>query len=504
MRRFTGIALALAFAGCLGVAAAEAHWLSELGEIAATAGRTGGKLAGEVSVGLESAVKIIGKLPAELQKGAIAAEALEDGAWRFRNAAGDTITATSPEGIRSALTGLATDSKSATFYVGETTAFNGRDALAALPSDAKVHLAVDDASFALLRQKVGGETHLYAELNDGVIVALKDRGLFDEALWQLQRPLGKSGIRVMSLDAGGPKVLGSAGKRSPEGLPLAEAIDPAAMNTALPSISGQTIIVTGKIEGDSLLFAGVSGLAGSVPVADLLQAAERSDVNILLLDSGAAKQPGGTTWLWRERGIAHLETAMAQASLGDFISALSHGQGRLAVDADWGASGHFRLSAKPAAADAPAASGEHAGKSAGEHAVEFAVDLAQQLGGNVAPQATSASLNSRDTQWDLDNRLIPGIPAGLQYVIAFSWVFGLIAFYETRRWWAFLQRKAAGIVPPLSWPKRIGSELFYWLIFMPLIGWLTFDVMIIKMFFEQVMGFVRLILRPFRRRKAAA
>ena len=491
----------------LAAPAANANWLTSLGEIAATTGKVAGKtgrLAGEVTAGLEGAVKAIAKLPTEMQAGAIAAEALDGGAWRLRNAAGETITATSAESVRSALAGLSGEAKSVTFFVGEETAFAAREALASLPSEAKLRLAVDDASYPLLRQGGGGATALFAELNQGVILALKDRSLFGEALWQLQRPLGKSGVRVLSLDAGGPRVLSTLGKRGAEGLPVAEAVDPAALEAALPSLRGQTVIVTGKVEGETLAFTGISGAGGTVPIADLMQAAERSDVNILVLDAGVTKQPGGTTWLWQERGIAHLDAAMAKTTLGDFIGALSRGQGRLAVDADWGASGHFRLSAKPAAADAPAASGEAAGKSFGESTVAFAVDLASKIAGNVAPQATAASLNSRDTQWDLENRLIPGIPAGVQLSLAISWVLALIGFHEARRWWAFLQRKVAGVAPPFSWPGRIGSEALYWLIFAPLIGSLAFGVTVVRVLIDQVMSMVRIVLWPFQRKRAKA
>ena len=486
----------------LGVADAEANWLTSLGEIAATTGEVAGKsgrLVEDLSVGLEGATQIIGRLPVEMQKGAIAAEALDGGAWRLRNAAGETITATSAEGVRGALSGVAGDSTSVTFYVGEETAFGAREPLSALPADIKLQLAIENASYPLLRQGAGVGARLFAELNGGVLLALKDRGLFGEALWQLQRPLGKSGIRVLALDSAGPKMLSAIGKRGPEGLPLAEPLDPAAFAAVLPSIRGQTIIVTGKVDGAALRFSSNSGVTSSVPVADLMAAAEQSDVNFLLLDSGALRQPGGTTWLWQERGIAHLDIAMAKATLGDFIAALSRGQERLIVDADWGVSGHFRLSVKPATADAPAASGALPPKSFGESTVAFAVELAAKIAEHVTPQATTVSLNSRDTQWDLDNRLFPGIPAGLQIVVAGSWVLGLIACYETRRWWAFLQRRLAGMTPPFSWPGRIGSEVLCWLLFAPLIGWLTFDVMVVKILWEQVMGMVRLLLWPFRR-----
>jgi hypothetical protein len=505
-RSFAILLIATVLCG-LALAPAQANWLSTLGEIAASSGKVAGKtgrLAGEVSVGLERAATAIAKLPAEMKAGAIAAEALDGGAWRLRNAAGETITATSAESVRGALAGLAGDTKSLTFYVGEETAFAARGPLAALPSEAKLRIAVDDASYPLLRQGSGETTALFAELSPGVILALKDRSLFGEALWQLQRPLGKSGVRVLSLDAGGPKTLSTLGKRSAEGMPVAEIVDPAALAAALPSLRGQTVIVTGAVEGETIRFAGISGAEGSIPTAELMQAAERSDVNILLLDAGSAKQPGGTTWLWQERGIAHLDAAMAKTTLGDFISALSRGQGRLAVDADWGVAGHFRLSAKPAATDAPAASGEAAAKSFGESTLDVAVDLAAKISENVVPRTTSASLNSRNTQWDIDNRLIPGIPAWLQYWYLFSWVAGLIGYFHLKRWWRWLRRRAVGAEAPTGWPAKIGEGVIYWLAFTPLLGWPALMVVLIHAIFDPFAAVVRGVGGLFRRTKAGA
>ena len=383
------------------VSTARAHWLSGLGEIAATAGKAG-KLAGEaaeLSAGLAAGAKVIAKLPAELRAGAIAAEALPDGAWRLHSAAGETITATSADGVKAALAGLKSglpDSGTAglTFYVGEDSAFQNPVSLASLPADAKLQLAIEDASYPLLRQGDGVAAQLYAELNGGVILRLADRKLFDEAIWQLRRPLGKAGIRVLHLDTGGPKILPGVGRRSADGLPLAESIDPDALAVALGSIRGQTIIVSGRMDAKMLAFAGKSGPPGTIALDELLRAAEAQDVNLLLLDTGAAKQPGGTTWLWQERGIAGLDSAMAKASLGDFITVLARGQGRLAIAADWGEGGHFRLTVTPPAADAPAASGEVASAGISGSIGDFAAVLSEKLAGHVAPQATTISLNN--------------------------------------------------------------------------------------------------------------
>ena len=504
MIRLRIIAIAMFCAVACGCA--QANWLTSLAEIAADSGKVG-KLAGEASVGLEGAARLIAKLPVTAQKGAVAAEALEGGAWRFRNAAGDTITATGPEGVRSALTGLAPDLAASgdklSFYLSQDAAFTGAASLDAFPGGAKLHVLVDDQPYPLLRTGSGkGEAaRLYAEIDSTVVVAMADARLCGEAMWQLKRPLGKSGVRVASLEAGGPKFLPSAGARSAEGLPQAEAIDAAALASGLTAMRGQTLIVTGQIEGEALKFTGISGASGTVPVADLMAAARQQDVNLLLLDAGTPRQPGGTTWLWQERGIAHLDKAMAEASLGDFISALGRGQGRMEVAADWGDSGHVRLTASPARASTLAASGEVEAAGLGERALDFAAELTKALAGHVIPNSATASLNSRDTQWDLDNRLIPGIPAALQYWYGINWVAGLLGFSQARWWWRGITRHWAA---ELSWPWRTVYEAGYWLIFTPLAGPFALAAVFLWSAVEQTLGLWRLLTSPFRRKQARA
>ena len=502
LRTLSLVAL-MAFAPC----PAAANWLSELGHIATTAGKTGGRLAGDVSGGLRAGATAISKLDPDVQKFAIAAEALPDGAWRLRNAAGETITATGPEGLGAALKGLqleGSDTSKLKVFIDEESAFRGREALDGLPKGAELHLATDDVTFPLVRRGGGETTELFAEIGGTAVLAMKDRKLFGEALWQLRRPLGKSGLRVLSLDPGGPKAFASLARRSPEGMPLAETIDPAELDGALYSLRGGTALVTGKIEDGVLAFTGPSGAEGTLKVTDLMAAAERSDVNIFLLDAGAAKQPGGTTWLFQERGIAKLDEAMAKANLGDFIAALSKGQGRLEVGADWGAGGHFRLSVKPADSDLPVPVAASEGPSLAEQSVEFALDLAGRAAGNVAPQSLSAGLNGRDRQWDLDNRLVPGVPAGWQIWALTGLLFGTVAFFETRRWWRFAMRRLGLAERPGTWGSWFAQGSIYWLLFTPILGWATFVALIVRMTVQQFVDLVTFLGSLGRRGKAGA
>ena len=492
-RLVVAAAVAVLLAGPL---PASAHWLSELGEIAATAGRTGGRLAREIPA-LEDAMRVISKLPAEAKAGAVAAEALPDGAWRFQTATGEVVTATSPEGVKGALTALVPDaesagSKSLTFYIGEDGLLAHPEALAALPQEAGVQITLGETSYPLLRQGSGDAVRMFAEINPSLIVEIKDRGLLDQVVWQMQRPLGRSGVRVLALDAAGPKSLPTVVART-AGDPLAaERIDPHALASALASMPGQTIIVSGAIEGDVLRFG--AGASDSILTAELTRAAEAGDVNLLLLDTGTPKQPGETTWLFQTRAVAGLDEAMAKATFGDFLGVLGQSQGRLAIDAGWGERGHSRLSATPAASDAPAASGE-TGAASGWSLLKDAADLSQLASGHVLPKSVSASLNDRDTQWDRDHRLIPFLPAWLQAYYAIEMLFGLVAFPETRLWWRFLLRRTSFGRQPMTWPRRIGSEIVYLLMFTPLVGGFALIAMFIRSIVESVLGFARAVGR---------
>ena len=117
----------------------------------------------------------------------------------------------------------------------------------------------------------------------------------------------------------------------------------------------------------------------------------------------------------------------------------------------------------------------------------------------MVPHAASLSLNSRDTQWDLDSRLIPGIPAGWQIGYAISWVTGLLGFSQARWWWRFVTRTRTQ--PPAGlW--RFAYECAYWLVFTPLVGPLAMLGVAFWSIVHQVRGFWHLLTWPFRRTAA--
>lgn len=477
--------LAVAALALLASTSAEARLLDELGAFVSSSG-TAAKISGDVSPGLRNAAELIADLPAGAQAGAVAAEPLEGGAWRFRNAAGDTITATSPEGIVGALSGLVPEAAKGgtglSFYLGEVDALASAAALEALPKASRLHVVVKGRAYPLLRTKSGPNLPLYAEIDPNVILAMSDAEVFGQALWQLERPLGPAGIRVASLDAGGVGAVSHGG----DGLPQTVTVNADQVNLAFSRLRGQTLIVTGEIDGDALSFTGVSGASGRVPVAELLQSARAQDVNLLLLDAGTPVQPGGTTWLLQERGIAHLDKAMAHATLASFVAALAQSQGRMEIAADWEDDAHLRLTASPAGGGAPEASGESQSRGLGEQITDLSAAIAVKLSGHVVANAVTASLNGTARQWDLEHRLIPGIPAGWQWAYLASWMLGLLGYFQARAWWRFLTRSWQA---PPEMPYRIAYELGFWLVFAPLVGPLSVLAVLVRLGVQCAAGF---------------
>ncbi len=71
-------------------------------------------------------------------------------------------------------------------------------------------------------------------------MALDDRKLFDETVFQLGRPLNRSNIRVLALEPGGPQWLSFAPRFDPVTRhPQVDQVDPAALGGALRKLGAK-------------------------------------------------------------------------------------------------------------------------------------------------------------------------------------------------------------------------------------------------------------------------
>src|SRR5258706_570869 len=101
-----------------------------------------------------------------------------------------------------------------------------------------------------LTKVMGAAEGLFAEVRSSLVVELAERKSFEEAVWQLARPLNKANVRVLALEPGGPPRLASAPRVDPATKrALVDTIDPASLSAALGAVRGQTVLITGRVDG---------------------------------------------------------------------------------------------------------------------------------------------------------------------------------------------------------------------------------------------------------------
>src|SRR5262249_42566969 len=139
-------------------------------------------------------------------------------------------------------------------------------------------------------------------------------------------------------------------------------------------------------------------------LADLFRAAEEADVNLMVLRAASTpRQPGGRNWLWQKVEVKGLQQAMQYPRLADFLNALVGSNGRMLVSAT--PSGRrTAIEVKPATevAGSPQRGG---GLFSG---------IVSDVTGRVSAVGLEGSVSSAERQRELDRRLLPGIPSGVQ------------------------------------------------------------------------------------------
>lgn len=469
-----GLALVLA---ALAAAPSEANWLSRLARGAGEAGEVGGRAASHGISALDRAAAHIKALPPEKAgPHAFAVHATQEGHWKFVNSSGEVFTAGTPEELARAIPTLsagapeiASGKVKPALYVTESTAFEQRAMLKDLPKAADLSVVVGGEGYALVRKPGGaaGEA-LYAEVRPNIIVELSERRAFDEAVWQLQRPLNKADVRVLSLTPGGPETLASVPRYdSATRAALVDAIDPARLVAALSSLRRQTVLITGRTENGLLHFQPASGGSRSLVLEDLTAAAERADVNLIILESPAPRQPGGRNWLWQRIEVSGLDEAMKRATFADFLNALGATRGQLAVTAHAEGSGRVVVRTMPSGAAATPSLTSVGG------IADWIGDVTAEAAGRVTIHGAHAYMRSQERQSELDNRIVPGIPAWIQGVYLGSLLSGVIGWQVAGAWW----RRLWPAENRSEYPGRLGFALArlvrglaFLLVFLPVAG----------------------------------
>lgn len=445
---------------------ADANWLSKL---AREVGESGGTVATRTLGAAETAATVVKRMPTSAEAIPIAAHATPEGHWQFVNRSGEVFTAGTPDELRRALPILApqagTMPDKVQLYLSEETVFARPQAIAELPNAGGLHIAHGETSFPLIVKQAQPQPKLSAQFRPHLSIELTTQDLFDEAIAHLTRPLNRSNIRTIAFEPGGPARLSSVplvDARSKTA--TVDAIDPGQFASALPSLRGQTAVVTGRLDGDLLHIAPTSGPAQTLRTADLVRAAEDADVNLVILDAPSARQPGGRNWLWLKYEVNGLDDALSRASFGDFLEALAARQGGMTVTA--AREGHARVYVRAAPRDA-------AGAETGGGITDAIGSWTGDLIGHVAARAIDVHARDNARQRELDDRIVPGVPAALQYGYIVLLILGLAGWQFSSAWFA-------KVWPPVH-RERYRHALIHWaaiacrflvflLLFMPLVG----------------------------------
>ena len=481
------VLVGVASAMCL-PAVAHANWLTKILTETAEVGGKGAARVGRSA--LARAAHQLKRLPPEPGRALFAATVSGEGHWTFVNRAGQAFTAANAAELKRVVQVLSPEHAAGAPFsvvVADDVLFRHRAVFKDLPEGASVRLAARGESFRVRGDVRKLDAPLFLEVRPNVQLRMSSPIAMEEGLWQLARPFNAKGVRVLALDAKGPDTLPSLPRVDPKSKRvLADRVDPGKLARAMSALRGQTVVISARIEGGGIVFRGAGGGERVVALKDIVAAAERWDVNLVLLNARVPRQPGDLNWLWQRVTIDGLEDALGRSSRGAFLSALVGDSGHMVVEVAERGSQRAVLLAR-------AVPGAMALPNDGQLG-RIVAEVASEVAGTVVAHGIRMDLVSRHRRKELDERIVPGIPADLQFFIIGLWTMALISFSVVSGWWARLwppeDRTEYG-----SWfgfaSARIVRMALFVFVFMPVVGlpalvWLVLSTI------------VRWLMLPFR------
>ncbi|MGD9827617.1 MAG: hypothetical protein AB7E70_15035 [Hyphomicrobiaceae bacterium] len=375
---------------------------------------------------LPAALEALRGLPASATTPTLVVESVEAGALRLRNASGETFTAATAEELARGLTILlgaeaARTPASLAFYLTEETAFARPALLDALPAASRLHAVLGRTLYRLARSGSGPRRRLTVEVRPGLHVALGERADFAEISWQLDRPLPRRRLRLLSVVAAEPRLTSSPPPppKATTGTPVPEPVAAAQLLTSLARRPGATVIMVAHIKGGVAYFDTSRSPPAAARLADLTAAATAADLDLLLIEAPTPRQPGRRNWLWLRIEVAGLSRALSASSLGAALAEMSRTMGPLRLELQRRDEGRMVLLARAQDRGTP----------------DTITDVVGGLTGSVVPGALHLSLTPRARRIELDRRVLPGIPSLAQGGYALLLLLGLLGLTPARRWW---------------------------------------------------------------------
>jgi hypothetical protein len=417
---------------------------------------------------LNDAIAYLRGLPATPTRGeALAAQSAVDGHWTLANRRGEIYTSANASEFQRGIQQLAPDvaKEPLDLYLTDDSLFAGRSGLAALPQTATLFALHAHVAYKLLRQ--GNSTRWSVSVRPGLLVDVGVQRPFDEALYQLARPIQRSVVRMLSLESGGPSTLSSTPRFDPSGMrALVDPIDPARLADALSALKGQTALISGRADGEMLFYQAAEGAERSVNIRNLTAAAEATDVTLVILKASSAYQSGGRNWLWQTVEVKGLDDALKSPVLSDFLASLTAGRTfTVTAVVDGGPRTTLDLTPRVDTTATLPTLADVSGKFS---------ELTGHVTGQVTIQGISVYLRSSSSQTDLDRRVLPQGLNGWVLFYLTSALAGVLGLSVSRAWWVKLWPTEArgdfGNATGYGAARAIRACVFV-LVFLPLTGY---------------------------------
>ncbi|MDX2307231.1 MAG: hypothetical protein NW216_03225 [Hyphomicrobium sp.] len=444
----------------------QANWLTRLaGELGEAGGSVASKAARSFDADLGRAFRHLESLPEKPGTLALAVDASTAGHLKLVNRTGETFTAASEAELARAVDVLSPGHAGpVAIYLTPDALFADRAMLGALPAQSELYVVTKSGGARPVIMP-GDAAAPRITFSRQMTLEAPDASTLEEAMFQMGRRIAPSSVRVVALEPKGADALTAIPRFDPATkTALVDRVDPGSLPAALAGVPGQTVVVSGKVADGQLAFTASDGSSGMMPIARLREAARAADVNLVIVRAGSARQPGGRNWLWQTVAVPGMTDAMKQATFGDFLSTLAGRETGLTATARLDGHGRVVVDVVPSASVPVPMS---------ETVSEWLDMFSGEVIGRIAVAGVEADLRDEDRQQELDSRIIPGVPAAVQWGYVVLAALSLLGPVTAWRWWSGIwpaeRRGEYGNVAGFLAARAVRIMVFLF-IFLPLAG----------------------------------
>ncbi|MCP4932872.1 MAG: hypothetical protein GY927_01400 [bacterium] len=342
------------------------------------------------------------------------------------------------------------------------------------------------------------------EIRKGMIAASHNAHDLSEALFRMNHTFNPADVHVVSFSKKAPDFPDPINFAASGRVPDPTLIDPTRLDRAFKVLRGKKLIVTGKVEGGVLFVKTRGGTVKRLPLDDLRTKAREANIDLIILGGKSTAQPGKKSFFGRQDG-KKLSAAFATERYGDFLVALGGKKKLMVMQLDAVDESHVVWRSMPDSAKASKGLLKRMEKE------PVASSLARALVnpvGKAAPKEDedelSIELNAKSKGWqtELEHRIIPGIPFGLQLLYIVNLIAGLLAWTTSSWLWEKIWRSKGRSEFSSKWSwfgYRLVRNLTMILTLMGAIGILLFLFQWLISAWLTLLAVLRIITWPVRK-----